>query len=262
VFKLEEINPEEIKSALIKDPKVIAALEVEIKDVKIQDEMNSIKTVNQRLEDYLKNVYQYTNWKDETNELINEYAPSKKSDTYDSKVNYMANLFRQEYPKDSEGKVMLGYSDRNYRMNEMYKKFGVDGISSLDKPDRPYWFPRVVEAKRLIEKDNKELLAPRNIKSDSIRDYISSTDAKIAKLEEEKKYLKSEEYVDKRTKEIVAERERTKFVLKSIPQLISEFERLNYLLSIKRPKKPVVIEEVHSVANILNKLYKAAELLN
>ena len=262
VFKLEEINPEEIKSALIKDPKVIAALEVEIKDVKIQDEMNSIKTVNQRLEDYLKNVYQYTNWKDETNALINEYAPSKKSDTYDAKVNYMANLFRQEYPKDGEGKVMLGYQDSNYRMDEMYKKFGVDGISSLDKPDRPYWFPRVVEAKRLIEKDNKELLAPRNIKSDSIRDYISSTDAKIAKLEEEKKYLKSEEYVDKRTKEIVAERERTKFVLKSIPQLISEFERLNYLLSIKRPKKPVVIEEVHSVANILNKLYKAAELLN
>jgi hypothetical protein len=262
VFKLEEINPEEIKMKLIKDPKVIAGLEVELKDVQIQDEINSIQTINKRLEDYLDNVKKYANWKDETNELIAEYAPNKMSDTYDSKVSYLANLFRTEYPKDGNGKVMLGWQDSQYNMAAMIKKFGENGISSLDKPSRPYWFPGVVEAKRMIEKDNKELLVPRNIQKDAIRDYIDGTDARIKKLEEEKKYLKSEDYIDKRTKEIIADREKNKFVLKSIPELIKEFERLNYLLSIKRPKKPKNKEEVHNIESILKKLYEAADLLN
>jgi len=262
VFKLEEINPEEVKYALIKDPKVIAGLEVELKDVKIQDEINSIETINKRLDDYLVNVSKFVNWKDETDELIAQYAPNKKSDTYEQKVSYLANMFRAEYPKDSEGKVMIGSQDRNYRMAEMYKKFGPHGISSLDKPSRPYWFPGVVEAKRMIDKDNKELLVPRNIKTDSIRDYIKSTEETIKKLQEEKKYLKSEDYIDKRTKEIIEQREKDKFVLKSIPQLITEFERLNYLLSIKRPKKPKNKEEVHNIERILKKMYEAADLLN
>lgn len=262
VFKLEEVNPEEIKMKLIKDPKVIASLEIEVKDVKIQDEINSIKTIKERLEEYLKNVKKYANYVDETNAFIDKYAPNRNADTYDSKLNFMANMFRQEYPKDGEGKVMLSQQDRDYRMAEMIKKFGDDGISSKIKPDRPYWFPNIILAKILMEKDNKEVLLPRNIKTDAIRDYIDGTDAQIAKLEDEKKYIKSKEYVDKRVKEIVEERERTKFVLKSIPELISEFERLNYLLSIKRPKKPQMVEAAHNVTNILNKLYAAAELLN
>ena len=114
----------------------------------------------------------------------------------------------------------------------------------------------------MIDKDNKELLVPRNIKTDSIRDYIKSTEETIKKLQEEKKYLKSEDYIDKRTKEIIEQREKDKFVLKSIPQLITEFERLNYLLSIKRPKKPKNKEEVHNIERILKKMYEAADLLN
>lgn len=258
VFKLEEIDPEEIKFALIKDPKVIASLESETKNVKIQDEINSLGMINKRLEEYVGAKTRFNNYKDEVEKIIQSVYPSKIGLDYLSKVNTLINLFKQEYPKDDNGRVMTTHWDRQYNENDLIKKYGA--LSDIEKPYKPYWFQYMVEYKRLIEKEDKDLLKPREIKEDAVDDYINFSNAQIDKLKIELEYLKSEDFIEKRTKEIIEQRERDKIELKSIDKLVSEFKTLNNLLSIKRVKKPT--EPKKEQGEIFNKLEKALSLLN
>jgi predicted ABC-type ATPase len=239
VLRIEEIDPQEIKYALIKDPKVLALFEVEVKNTKIQDDVNSLKSIQDRLIEYKRNVSQLDYLKDDINKIITDFAASKKDLDIIQKVNYLINFFKTEYPKDDQGKVMIGSYERKYQMQEINKKFKPEDISNYEKPFRPYWLDRAIEYKRLIEKENKDLLNPRDIKLENIDSYIEESKAKILALQDEAKFLASPEFIDKRTEEIILEREKNKFELKSIPTLINEFERLNYLLSIKRLKEPV-----------------------
>jgi predicted ABC-type ATPase len=238
VLKIEEIDPQEIKYALIKDPKVLALFEVEVKNTKIQDDINSLKSVQDRLVEYKSNLKAIDYSKDSINKIISDFAPSKIDLDIIQKINFLITLFKSEYPKDDSGKIMVSSYDRKYAWEEIMKKYKPEDISNYEKPYRPYWLDRVIENKRLIEKENKDLLNPRNINSEKIDDYIEESKIKIQSLQDEAKFLASPEYVDKRTQEIIIDREKNKYELKSIPTLINEFERLNYLLSIKRLKEP------------------------
>ena len=252
VLKIEEIDPQEIKYALIKDPKVLALFEVEVKNTKIKDDINSIKSVEDRLISYKSSLNTLSRHKDEIDELLTQIAPSKKDLDIIQKVNFLITFFKSEYPKDDFGKIIISDYEKRYSMDEILKKFKQEDISNVQRPFRPYWLDYSIESKRLIEKENKDLLNPRNIKAERIDSYIDESKQKVIALTEEVKFLESEEYVAKRTKEIILDREKNKYELKSVPTLINEFERLNYLLSIKRLKEPKKEKVVYDSCELID----------
>lgn len=258
VFKLEEIDPEEIKFALIKDPRVIASLESETKNVKIQDEINSLSMINKRLDEFLGAYNRLNNYQKEVDEKINEYAPSKINADYYAKINSLISLFKQEYPKDEMGRVMVSFYDKKYNEAEIVKKYGE--ISNIEKPTEPYWFSYLIQYKRLVDKEMKDLLNPRGININSVSLNIEKNNADIEKLKLDLEYLKSDDFIEKRTQEIILNREKNKIEIKPIEKLVSEFSTLNNLLSIKRLKsidKPKI-----DLSVIFSKLENALSLLN
>lgn len=238
VLKIEEVDTEEIKFALIKDPRVIAKLESEQKTTKLTDDASSLKSINERLNNYLGAVKQIAYKEEDINKILSDFTPSKLSLDIYGKVAFLINFYKQEYPKDDNGRLILGFYDRKYNMEEISKKFKGVEISPLEKPSSPYWFSSVVEAKRLIDKENRDLLQPRNIKPEGIIEFVEKAELKIKDIEQEKKFLTSEDFVEKRSQQIVEDRERNKYRIKNIEELVSEFGKLNYLLSILRPKEP------------------------
>lgn len=249
VFKLDEINPEEVKYSLIKDPKIIAGIEVETKTIKLQDEINSIRAIDQRLQEVHEAITTMIYKEKDINELLKEFAPSKIEGDISSKLNYLNNIYKTDTPKDDQGRVMVSYyENRTAKAREIEAEGGV--LSPHQLPYRPYWLTDLLTKKRLVEKEVKDLLTPRNIPLDAdvIKMYRNDTDMKIKDIEKQIEFLKSKEFVENRTKEIVEYRERTKFEIKPVSRLVSEFERLNYLLSIKmqtpsKKAEPVVTYE-------------------
>ena len=234
-LKVEELDTEEIKFALIKDPRIIAMLEVEIKGVKLQDDINSIKVINERLENYLNALSRMKGYEENVDKMLNEFAPNKIQLDLTSKINYLINVFKSDYPKDGEGRVMVGrYEREDFKSDPKNKDVE---ISPYETPYKPFWFAYIVDYKRLVDKEDKDLLSVRNIERSNVKDYIESSKGKLEVIESEIKYLKSDEYVEKRSGEIEKKRLEEKYEVKSIPTLVSEFERLNYLLSIKMVKK-------------------------
>jgi len=251
VFKIEELDPEELKFALIKDPRTIAKLEVETKSVKLRDEVNSIKVIDDRLEKYIEAQNNLEYYGEKVDNVLKEFAPNKVSLDLMSKINYLVGVYKSDMPKDGMGRIMLGsydkqqYSRGNHEYVEKYK--GVE-ISPFEQPYKQYWFSYLTDAKRLIEKEDRDLLSPRNIDKNNVKMYIEDSKLKMADIEKEIEYLKSDDYVKKRSEEIFQKRLDEKIETKTIGQLVVEFERLNYLLSIKKghdtkPKAPFVYDK-------------------
>lgn len=235
VFKLDEINPEDIKMALIKDPKIIAGLEIETKGVQIRDDISSNEQVIKRLEEFKDYQDNIEARKDDVDAVLKRFAPSKLTLDFNAKINYLIGVYKAELPKDGEGRVMLpqGARERDY-----IEEYGEKGISPYQKPFKQYWWADLLGWKRHIEKEKKDLLASRNIDEKKIDVYIKKYKNNIEDLGKKLIDLKSEKYISKRVEEINEKRANEKFELKSIPTLVGEFSTLNNLLSVKYPKSP------------------------
>jgi predicted ABC-type ATPase len=240
VLKIEEIDPIEIKRNLIKDPIVLAKLESEILGSKIIDDLSSLKSINERLDNYLLAFRSITERKEQVSDLLDAHFPSKKNLDTMSKLAFLINLYKKDNPKDEKGRVLLTRYDRNYNMTSLMEKFAGEEFSTEELEMKPYWFTTLVEYKRQMDKDKRDLLEPRNIEPipENIKNYIETSNIEIEKLEGKKDFLNSEEYVEKRTQEIIRDRIENKFEIKSIDKLVEEFGRFNHLLSLKRPKAP------------------------
>lgn len=235
VFKLDEINPEDIKMALIKDPKIIAKLEIETKGVQINDDISGNEQIIKRLEEFKSSLNSIEARKDDVDERLNEFAKNKLTLDFNAKVNFLVNVYKSELPKDGEGRVML-------RPNESHvsyiKEYGEKGISPYTRPYKPYWWTDFIAEKRHVEKERKDLLASRNIDENKIDVFIKKIQNTITDLKKKLEDLKSDKYIEKRVEEINQKRLSEKFELKSIPTLVAEFATLNNLLSVKYPKSP------------------------
>jgi predicted ABC-type ATPase len=241
VLKLEEMDTEEIKMSLVRDPKVIASFEKKIKSSTLTDKISAIKVVNDRLLSYKQALQGIAYNADSLNELISKYAQDSVLESSNiSKINWIIKFFSTDKMKDKEGALMIdSYDKRNlylYNSNELKERYGTDNISKLDKPYKPYWVSSLAEYKRLIEKENRDLLQPRGINEDSIDDFILNQELEIKNIQAEMSYINSEEFENQRVEEIIRFREENKFEIKPVSQLVKEFEKQNHLLSLLRPK--------------------------
>lgn len=238
VFRMEEIDPEEIKFALIKDPRVLASLEVETKSVKLQDDINSIKVVNDRLENYQSALSSMNYYEDKVNNELKDFAPSKLSLDIRAKINYLVSFYKQDIQKDEEGRAMVyGWLQEDFKKDIKNK----DVILSPHEPrSRSWWFTSLLDYKRLVDKEEKDLLSVRNIDKTHVKEYIAMSKLELEEIKKQIENLKSEDYIAKRSEEIERKRAENKIEIKSIADLVGEFERLNYLLSIKMSKSEKV----------------------
>lgn len=245
VLKIEEVDTQELKFNLIRDPFVIAKMEVEIEGAKIKDNLNSINRINERLAQVSQASKRLENYQTEMNKIVEEYLPKAANLSAKEKAVQIISFFKTTNPKDKDGKIMLSDYQKRYEMDEVLKKYKSDQISNRTVPYKPYWVEYLAEYNRLIDKETKDLLVPRNIPINDIDAYIENSKINIQELENEIKFLESEEYATKRVVEIEKQRAETKYEIKSIPQLVSEFERMNYLLSLKllsSPKHSIIKE--------------------
>ena len=233
VLKLEEVNPNEIKYALIKDPKIIAQIEIDEKSVRLNDDKKTNEQIKSRLENYAQAAKENANYvKNYFDKIITEYYPSKINSDAETKYRLLLKLFSDKEVFDENGLIILGEYEKRYNLEANLKKYGE--FSPLSKPSKPYWIDYYTTNNRLIAKENKDLLNPRGINPEFADDYIRKLDFETENINSQLEFLKSKDYVEKRIVEIVKYREENKIEEKSVKQVVSEFERLNYLLSQKR----------------------------
>jgi hypothetical protein len=87
VLKLEEVNPSEIKSALIKDPKILANMQIEEQSVKIQDDIASNANLIKRIEAIQAYKHELVRNEKNAKDFVSKYRPTKADKTITSKRN-------------------------------------------------------------------------------------------------------------------------------------------------------------------------------
>jgi hypothetical protein len=248
VLKIEDLDTEEIKMALMKDPITIALYKAETGIVKLADDKNALNIINKRLEDYEDEMTKINGKTIDIDKLIAEYLPNKKDENIISKINSLIAFYKNDYPKDANGKIMLDEYNRKHNFEDILKdlKLKDSDISAYLKPKPEWWWQFIVQSKRIIEKENRDLLTVRNINPENVKDAIEQNKLKATEIDKQLLYLKSESYLQTESQKIIAEREKNKFEIKTIEQNVNDFGKLNYLLSIKRVKIPTIAKTIES----------------
>lgn len=225
VLNLEEFNPKELKFALVRDPMVLAELESQDEATRLQDSIAEneaeIKTVKQiESDDYLVT--------DQRQKLIEEaksVRPSKvKSDSStDSLIALIMDAIKTQ--KDENGQ-------------EFKQRY-----NGTNKFDFSWWnkrndFDEYKAAWRRLKRDTDKVLKPKKVKLKDISAYVEYLEKENKRLEEQIAQVSSKETIQARAEEIAREREAKQIKTQPIKQRIKEFEKLNWMLSVKRAIKP------------------------
>jgi predicted kinase len=241
VLHTEEFNPEELKYALIRDPRVIA----ELKTIEERSKLDSEKLgyerqieIAGRVSEAASNIKYYF---DRIVESIKDYRDFDRTDDMladaERLVKTVIDLEKKQTDKD--GKKILGY----YERREASQK-DRDAASPMEKQyAKPYYFSYFSVATRDMLKYMKTFINAYNIPfdlrsyEDALKLFKDGAEAKMKEIDEVKSNLESKEKMDALVDSIIQERERLKVQFKALPEIIADFSKLNYLLD----KKTVVI---------------------
>lgn len=230
VLKTEEFNPKDLKASLIRDPRVLAQLElIEISEKfeeDIADLENQIKR-NKKIIGYKNSIENYSK---DLSKFLEEYRPSEgRTRSLDATIGLVQDVFRKL--TDSEGKEMAyTYQRKPNKPAGFY--------SRLTPPSKPYYLDELIFANRNLKREEKDYLGPRGVTIEQLPKYSEKLQSEIEAIKVEKERLSGEEALDIKVKEILEYRAENKIEEKSVSQVVNEFTRLNYLLSdIKFPDK-------------------------
>ena len=250
VLNLDEFNPEELKYALIRDPKVIA----ELKSIEAKAQIESdILGFTRQLEQVDKLKENAATINRSFNDAISAAEKYRNIELSSDKLQDAALLCKtiievEKTQKDKEGKKMAYSYDRNvpqqkatesWQEYSMRKKEYLDSFSSLSPFYKPYWFSSFALAVRDTNKMIKELVNQYDI-SFSIEDFSGLNAFKdnvtknIEDARERQKYFNSDEFKKKEEDEVIAKRIADKIEYKPIEESVKDFAKLDYLLSQKK----------------------------
>ena len=224
VLKTEEFNPKELKYSLVKDPKVLAKMEVmeetETISETISDKKNDIKKLEaiSEYESYIKN------WTDELNDEIKKYRPTSINFTIEERILAIQNVLKTQ--KDADGKTMVG----TYDYEEREKLKTANKLSPLSTAHKQHWFDKFVLSVRNLKRFEKDYLTPKGYKSSQVQTLITEVEKEIEGLIENKKSMSSDDAIAIRSQQIIIKRQELSIKEKTIEQVVSEFKSLNYLL--------------------------------
>jgi predicted kinase len=237
VLNTEEFNPEELKYALIKDPKVIAELRVIEELAKLDSDILGLKRQLEIIDKISSSAYTVNNYYKKVLQTIEEYrdfVPTNDLLTDATKLVQVVNALEKSQT-DKEGKKIYDYYDkRDLKPEELEKASPLE-----DTYDKPYYFSDFSVSVRDINKYINEFIKQYNIEfqienyTTSLNFFKNDIQKRIEDFESKKEFLKSVENKNILIEEAIAEKERQQINYKTIPQLVTDFGKLNYLLDKK-----------------------------
>lgn len=243
VLHTEEFNPEELKYALIRDPRVIA----ELKTIEERSKLDAQKLGYERQIDISQQVssaaHDVKYYFDKVVDSIKPYRDFQKSNDLledaERLVRLVIDLDKKQTDKDGK-KIYAYYERRDLKPEELEKASPMERQYS-----KPYFFSYFSVAVRDMQKFMKTFIKPYEIPfdldsyEDALKLFKEGAENKMKEIDEIKAHLDSPERIERLVQEIIEERERMQIQFKPLPQTIADFSKLNYLLD----KKKVIVSE-------------------
>lgn len=245
VIELEELNAEEVKYALIRDPQIIAELKIleektSVEQDKLgfsrQDEIiNNIvgqaKTVKRLMKDQIDTLNEYRNyvptgdlWAD-TQKIfdLTQDASKKATDKFGKKV---YDWYERRRLKPEQ------LADASDLENTFSKKYNFDTWAVALRDLKRYKKTFLDQYGIDLNFDNPE---------SSFVDFQNKRKAAMESIDERLKIIGSPDYKEQVIQDVIEEKERQKITEKSMDAVVQDFSRLNYLLAKKLeiPKQPM-----------------------
>ena len=248
VLNTEEFNPEELKYALIRDPKVIAELKSIEGKAHIESELLGFNRQLEQLAKLKENAAEINRHFKSAVESIQKYRDIQFSNDKlaDAAVLVKAIIETEKSQKDKDGKQMVSSWERNTSRKsfEDYSAYQkriekINDYSKLDMFYKPYWFADFSLAVRDTNKMIKTFVNQYEISFSlddfsGLDDFKASVEKNIEDAKERQKYYESDEYKKQVEEEITQERLQNQLEYKPLQQTIFDFGKLNYLLSEKK----------------------------
>lgn len=234
----DEFNPEELKYALVRSPYAIAELKIIDEEARIDSDILGLQRqleISSRLKEVANDVNKY--YKD----LLNRYLKFRDFNETGDRVKDALKLMQSindlnNKQTDRFGKKLYENSKKRYLTKEEFAEASdIDGIFY-----KPSSFTDYAVNTRDLNRYVNEFVNQYNINFDignvdeSLKSFNEKVNADLQKLKDEKENLKSEENVERLVQEAIAEKEKQKVEYKSVPQLVTDFSKLNYLLDNKK----------------------------
>lgn len=233
VLKVEELDPQELKKKLIKDPRVIAEIEVEDEENKINEEIsaidNDIKTAN--------NLISFYNQREKLEKSLSKiFKVLEPDNTYslDSLISHFEKLLKEQDEKEETKDYISGQLRRTGQSRYDFSDF-TDYDYQLRKP----WnYGNMKAAVAALKRAKRTFFDKHKVSDDkdAVEAFIQINENEKQAKQESLKHLKSDEYLNERAAEIDEERKREKIKFVPLPERVKEFENLNYLLGLRDDK--------------------------
>jgi predicted ABC-type ATPase len=229
IIRLEEFNPIELKKELISNPEVLAKLEIETEEERIDDDLqdmsNSIaiaERVNKLVAILTPDYYSYKKIVD----IVKKYRGEKEYTTDALFRNYKNIISTQKDQND----IAIRSTSYDYRFD-----VGPNGITELSE------FKNLESAQRALKTLEKDFLAPNNIVAteSSIKKFIEFKTSEKNELEKYKESLSAEENLKSIVDRIIQEREKENYSEATAIDRVFEFKKLNNLLSNREFDKDI-----------------------
>jgi len=255
ILKTDEFSPEELKYALIRDPKVIAELKIIEDKAKIDSDLLGFNRQLEQARNVTRAAYTVNNRFNDAAELIAPYRDFTPTGDMLTDALKLVQLINDAYKSetDKEGKKIYNSWSRRYLKPEELEK----ASEMTDTLYKPYWFTDFAVNARDLKKFKSNYLDALKINLDfndaenSMKWFVDKIKLDIEDLQNRKEKLDNEEYKESIVRQVIEEKERQKITYTTLEETIRNFSRLNYLLSdVKVPVQPKV--ETYSTCPPLN----------
>lgn len=235
VLKLEDIDPAELKYALIRDPITVAHLKVVDQAAAIDSEILGIERLSDRMgriKQYVKTINSRFDAAIEQAELYRNYrATSDKLKDAQQLVLLIQDVLKKQ--TDKTGRKMVPKNERNQSTVAM-KKF-----SPINPAYKQHWFDDFNIAQRNLSREVRDFIRPRDIDfsledTSGLDRYAEEKKKSVETMQAEKEKLFSPENLKLIADEVIRERIEKKIAYKPILEVVADFTRLNYLLEDKK----------------------------
>lgn len=245
VLSTDELNPEELKFALIRDPLVIAELKTIEEKSKLESEKlgferqleqsrgaaQAAMTINSKYDELLDRIKNYRDFEPSGDKLADALRL----------IPLVTDLEKKQ--TDKEGKKIVSEWDRKYMKEKELEEVSNLGLTRFNKP---YWFTDFAVSARDLNKYKKNYLDPQKVTIDfndtnaAFENFRLNILSNIESINKAMEKLNSKEYKEQLVESIIEEKQRLQVQYKPLPQVIADFNKLNYLLSdVKVPLKAI-----------------------
>jgi hypothetical protein len=234
VLKLEDYDPKELKNVLIKNPKKLAEFQIKENVELLGDDIAAKRQELQRMTEVKTAIYNLKYYRPQIIRYFEDYIELKESDSDLDIVKKSIAALRKTTDKYGKPFITPEIRAKNnwyswYAPEEAYEKY-----SRFNPIFKPNWFDTPATAYRYLSRELRDYFAPRNLDVSMIEPHVEFMKNQVEQMELQRKESTSEDAVRLLADEIMRDREAKKIREKTTQENISDFEKLNYLLSIKK----------------------------